>query len=252
MKSPDDFDVSSAVAELLAALDAAADPIAVLMEFLNRGGPFLHFIPPRSQSEMDLATHYLFSKRGPAPGEGAGAGRPYQGIVEDAQQLWVTWIVGACKHAGALVPKWVRIDDVRVYLATVKLTFGIRHYFVCPRCHRRTETLFYLGSRWACRKCHHLGYASQVSRTGSPSRRMRGLFDSDAVMSHPTRRYVPVDDGSLRPGRRTGYLVDMLRDTFLAEKIAQILQRVSYDAGPKKSALSSGASNAGGSTQSPT
>lgn len=37
---------------------------------------------------------------------------------------------------------------------------GFRYWFLCPRCGRRVEKLYY-AHRWACRRCHDLAYQSQ-------------------------------------------------------------------------------------------
>ena len=38
---------------------------------------------------------------------------------------------------------------------------GVRHWFKCPQCNRRTLKLFYQRNVFLCRQCHNLTYASQ-------------------------------------------------------------------------------------------
>lgn len=119
---------------------------------------------------MDLDT--AFSKMnaphyGPSEGCGRGPGRPWGGIVEQSPALWVVWIVRACKGAG-VKPVGMRVAFYGVPLewATVSLTFGPRHYWLCPLCGRRCEAVFWAG-KVGCRKCLRLGYESQAHRPGS-------------------------------------------------------------------------------------
>ena len=108
------------------------------------------------------APHY-----GPSEGCGRGPGRPWGGLVEQSPALWVTWIVRACKEVGA-DPLKMRVTFYGVPLewATVSLTFGLRHYWLCPICHHRCEAVFWAG-KVGCRKCLRLGYESQAHRPGS-------------------------------------------------------------------------------------
>src|SRR3989304_7662982 len=92
-------------------------------------------------------------KRHRGPVYGRGPGRPWRGIVEDRPALWVTWVVAVSRRLGKGAPVSVTIDGVDVPIVKVPLTFGPRHYFVCPWCHRRCEALFFLGREFGCRKC---------------------------------------------------------------------------------------------------
>jgi len=100
-------------------------------------------------------------------GEGRGHGRVWSGVCERTPVLWVTWLAKVCKHVGA-DPRRLRIAfyDVPLAMVTVRLTFGERWYFLCPLCGRRVEAMYYAG-RVGCRRCLHLGYASQSYRRGS-------------------------------------------------------------------------------------
>jgi hypothetical protein len=69
------------------------------------------------------------------------------------------------------------VEDVRLEIGgkplkivSVKLTFGTRHYWLCPRCGRRCEAVYFLGKYAGCRVCLHLGYRSQCHAPGTPWR----------------------------------------------------------------------------------
>lgn len=114
-----------------------------------------------------------FSQRGPMSGHGRGPGRAWAGLCEEVPQIWVGWVIESARMAGRGIPAALLVADVRVPITSVQLTFGKRHYFVCPSCRRRCETVYILGRVPACRKCHHLGYQSQARRDSS----VYGLLD---------------------------------------------------------------------------
>jgi hypothetical protein len=127
--------------------------------------------------DADAMLAKMLHHRGPGPGEGRSHGRPWRGIVEETPCLWVTWLVTAAKRLGAPVPAGILVHGERVALVSVRLTFGDRYYFLCPRCDRRVEALYFLGRDVGCRRCLHLGYESQVYRPGSPWRLLSRVFD---------------------------------------------------------------------------
>lgn len=106
---------------------------------------------------------------GPQAGHGRSHGRPFAGVVEDTPCLWVTWFRALARGYGK-TPGELQIEANGAPLRFIsrRLTYGERWYFVCPRCGRLCEALYLLRSGYACRKCHHLGYRSQVHRPGSP------------------------------------------------------------------------------------
>lgn len=134
----------------------------------------------------------ITSRRGPYPGWGCGPGRPWRGLVEETPAFWVTWLVALARKLGlnpdALNLTWY---GVPFHLATTELTFGTRYYFLCPRCERRCEALYYAGAV-GCRVCHHLGYRSQAHRAGSIHQIFDLLHDRDFISSH-WRRWDPPD-----------------------------------------------------------
>ena len=117
--------------------------------------------------------------RGPVRGFGRSHGRPFNGIVEDTPALWVTWIVAITTATGKPPPVAIVVSGERVAITSVRLTFGDRFYFVCPRCHHRREAIYIMGRRPACRSCHHLGYRSQAARAGSM------VAALDAILGRP-------------------------------------------------------------------
>lgn len=108
-----------------------------------------------------------FSQPGPMAGHGRGPGRPWRGLCEETPQLWVGWVVNLARMTANAVPVALLVAGVRIPIPGVRLTFGVRYYFRCPRCHRRCEAVYILGRVPACRKCHHLGYQSQARRNSS-------------------------------------------------------------------------------------
>lgn len=120
--------------------------------------------------------------RGPLRGFGRSHGRPFNGIVEDTPSLWVTWIVGIATATGKPPPAAIVVNDDRVGITSVRLTFGNRFYFECPRCHHRCEVVYILDCRPACRKCHHLGYRSQAARTSSMVAALEAILGRPALV----------------------------------------------------------------------
>lgn len=107
----------------------------------------------------------LMSRRGPMYGRGPG--KRWGGIVEKTPCVWITWIVAAAKTAG-LDPMTLQFTfwGVKMEMTRVKLTFGWRHYWLCPRCARRCEAIYYNG-RVGCQECLNLGYLSESHRLTS-------------------------------------------------------------------------------------
>ena len=138
----------------------------------------------------DAFRRAFLQRRGPMPGFGRSAGRPWRGIVEKTPALWVTWITGACKRAG-VDPLSVRLtfSGQPLEMATVELTFGTRYYWLCPRCGNRCEAVYATRACVACRECSHLGYQSQVTRSASPFRTLNQIF-SRRASGRPTMRSV--------------------------------------------------------------
>ena len=140
---------------------------------------------------MDADT--LFSRlahhRGPMPGMGRSRGRPWAGIVEQTPALWVGWVTSACKHADlaplAVAVTWHGQD---LEMDAVKLTYGTRYYWRCPRCRRRVEAIYATRAAVGCRTCLHLGYLSQASRPSSAWGYLDRLFTRRRSAGLP-RRY---------------------------------------------------------------
>jgi hypothetical protein len=112
-----------------------------------------------------LLTERLQRHRGPVYGRGPG--QPWAGIAEETPQPWVTWLADASKRLGRPLPEVIEVDERRVLITTVQLTFGPRPYFACPHCSRRTEVLYFLATMFGCRRCCKLGYCSQQHRPTS-------------------------------------------------------------------------------------
>ena len=127
--------------------------------------------------------------RGPISGFGANAQRPWNGIVEETRVLWVTWLAQLARLQEVPVTSYhVEWGGVPIPVDTVRLTYGARAYFRCPRCGRRCEAVYLVLGRSACRKCQRLGYRSQAHRPGSLWRTLERIFDRDMPIPH---RYQP-------------------------------------------------------------
>lgn len=128
-------------------------------------------------------------QRGPLFGRGPG--RPWNGIVERTPVLWVTWIVDAARRA-EISPNELKVSfyGVAVKWNSAELTFGTRWYFLCPRCGRRCEAVYFAGAV-GCRVCLHLGYLSQSRRPTSAWLWLDRLFTRTWPFS---RRYSPTDE----------------------------------------------------------
>lgn len=155
--------------------------------------------------------------RGPMTGMGRSHGRPFTALVEDVPQLWVTWVVGLARLTGKPVPTAIVVGGVRVAITSVRLTFGDRFYFQCPRCTRRHEVLYILGKAPMCRRCGHLGYQSQARRTSS----IGVLFDALLGRYRLPGRY----DVNVR---MLGNLLDGARDD-LAARLTAALEGVTVE-----------------------
>jgi hypothetical protein len=77
------------------------------------------------------------------------------------------------------VPAAILIDGQRVDLASARLTFGPRWYFLCPLCGRRCEVVYLARGASGCRQCLRLGYKSQAQRLGSIWGALDVIFDRD-------------------------------------------------------------------------
>lgn len=118
-------------------------------------------------------------QRGPMPGGGRGPGRQWRGLCEETPVIWIGWVVAAGRASGRGVPLRIKINGFWVPIPGVHLTYGIRYFFRCPACHRKTEAVYILGGVPACRKCHRLGYRSQARRRSSVYAILAPLFDRD-------------------------------------------------------------------------
>ena len=129
------------------------------------------------QDYVDDLFSRMSSARGPSSGMGRGPGHPWYGVVEDTPALWITWIVEASRRLGRPMPHALKVDGKLVCLACVKLTFGWRYYFECPRCGNRCEAIYFLRrDASGCRRCLHLGYRSQMHRRYSPYGELDRMF----------------------------------------------------------------------------
>ena len=164
---------------------------------------------------IDRTIDKIGHQPGPMPGLGSNGSAPWEGIVEETPALWVTWVTDAAKRLGRPVPKALLVDGRRVDLDSVRLTYGDRYYFKCPRCGRRVETLFFLGRDFGCRQCMRLGYRSQMHRLGSAYGALDRLFARRAFAG----RWHMVE------GDPVGALVEDLREG-LTEGIRAMLDRV--------------------------
>lgn len=126
--------------------------------------------------------------RGPSPGNGRGAGRPWGGIVEHTPVLWIGWVTSAAKKAG-VNPQSIKLSFYGIELAivTTRLTYGARYYWLCPICQRRREAIYYNG-RVGCQRCLNLGYLSESHRPTSVWGTLDRLYSRDFP------RYNPPDD----------------------------------------------------------
>lgn len=134
-----------------------------------------------------------FRQPGPYTGRGRGPGRPWAGLVEETPALWVGWFVALARLAGKPLPAAILVGETRIDITAARLTFGNRHYFRCPRCHRRCEAVYILGRVPACRKCHHLGHRSQAQRASSIWAVIDVLFDRRSFDARPKRYDVDKD-----------------------------------------------------------
>ena len=139
-------------------------------------------------SSKELAV-WAMGQRGPVFGRGPG--QPWNGIVERTPCLWITWITDATKRAG-VSPDTLQVSfyDVPVKMSSVQLTFGKRWYWLCPRCERRCEAVYYAGVV-GCRMCLRLGYLSQSRRSTSV---WGFLYDLFADRSLSRGRYDPSNE----------------------------------------------------------
>ena len=169
----------------------------------------------------ELVARLVSQRRGPVFGRGPG--RPWRGIVERTLCLWVTWITEACRRVGVSPGDLgVSFAGERLETTTVELTFGERWYWVCPRCGRRCEVVYYAGEV-GCRVCLRLGYVSQCHQRTSPWLLLWRILTFD---HGPRRHWAPskeavasmvrervgciqelvagIDAGALRTGEPTG------------------------------------------------
>ena len=174
--------------------------------------------------DVDTLETRADSARGPFPGEGRSAWRPWRGIVEKTPCLWVTWLTEACKRLRVPMPRRIEVDGISVPLVWVQLTFGRRYYFACPLCGRRCETLYFLGRAAGCRICLRLGYRSQMHRHTSIWAYLDFVFDRRPLRRRLWRRYEADDNPVVR------LVVEPLR-RLLAERIEAMMTRVAVPEG---------------------
>ncbi|MHB1317847.1 MAG: hypothetical protein ACYCYF_04415 [Anaerolineae bacterium] len=215
MQLPEDFDFSS--------IEKADDKAAALIELATQA--MLRMLAPLmpTQSQFPGIVH-LGGQRGPAPGQGVGPGKPWRGVVERVPCLWISWVVGELRRAGRDVPASIMVDGVRVQLASAHLTYGRRYYFVSPCCFCRAEALYLMNGRWACRRCHRLGYASQTHRPESVMGQLDRELDQNPGIGKLGRRYIPQSGG--------GHGLAEWKRVAIAERIASMLEHVSFDGAP--------------------
>ena len=163
-------------------------------------------------------------KHGPMPGFGASHGRPFAGVLEETPVLWVTWLTYTARQMGREVPTAIEVSGVVVEIVSVKLTFGKRYFFVCPRCGHRREALYFLGKTRSgtnvcgCRACLHLGYRSQFSRASSAWPELDKLKGRKAARRRWSKdEVVRLDVRELRAQLRKG-IEDMLSQVQVIEE----------------------------------
>lgn len=86
---------------------------------------------------------------------------------------------------------YIEINRQHIDLTRTQLTFGLRVWFVCPRCRRRCGKLYSDGLCWYCRKCADLHFESQRQRRRkrleTKARQLRvGLGDYTGEIGSPT------------------------------------------------------------------
>lgn len=109
----------------------------------------------------------LRNMRQRGPTWGRGPGRPWRGIVERTPAVWISWIKDLCRMTGNDIERLrMQLYDDTIEIIGVQLTFGTRHYFLCPKCWKRCEALYFV-RRALCRRCARLGYISQCHRPSS-------------------------------------------------------------------------------------
>ena len=171
-----------------------------------------------------------FSQPGPMSGEGRNPnGRPWRGIVEHTPAIWITWLKQMCRRLEIDVERLgLRLYGEPIDITGVELTFGRRHYFLCPACLERREALYFMkdrrpegprnesGGRALCRECAHLGYLSQAHRPGS------ALGDLERLWSRRPS-CLPRRHGSSEPAARDReMLLKVFRDALEARALEQI------------------------------
>lgn len=145
------------------------------------------------------------------------------GIAANKMQIWSTWIVGWCKEHGIAVPGSIKIAGATVEMVAVPITYGLRHYFLCPECSARVEALYWRRLRWACRRCQRLYTVEQLYPPGDVARESQAAMDRLPCLAVPRRKYEIV-------GKRTrgGDYLEHMCHIVRAIKIARILENVRF------------------------
>lgn len=82
---------------------------------------------------------------------------------------------------------WPKVTCVQIGIEWTRCNFGgMRAWFACPRCARRTSKLYHHRSSFACRVCHGLVYASQSE--GVCGRSWRNQLSLQARLDNGTDR----------------------------------------------------------------
>jgi len=111
----------------------------------------------------------------PGPTNGNGPGESWNGLVERTPAIWIRWLKELCQATGRDIEDLgFQMYGIPVKITGVELTFGTRHYFICPGCARRCEALFFVGEPF-CRECANLGYLSQSHRPSSALGELRRI-----------------------------------------------------------------------------
>lgn len=81
--------------------------------------------------------------------------------------------------------------DRKTFLTSTPCNFGgVRYWFECPCCLRRTGVLYFFGGTFACRICHHLTYECRnLSGRSKDSGRIISLDELQRTEKQVKRKY---------------------------------------------------------------
>lgn len=122
-----------------------------------------------------------------------GRKRPRVALTADQMERWTLddegELIGApgTESEGRCLGIEARLSSgatQRIHLIATSCHYGgVRLWFMCPKCGRRTATLYCVGA-FACRKCHALYHRCEAENPGRRSL----LYVAGAVLEHSRRR----------------------------------------------------------------